>query len=163
MARAVVVDILWSAAVAVVHTYIITVYALSGVVVRLLVSNGLPVAVGDGCYRAAEDVGRILDTLDNHSVGIANGDDSISEDVGLVCNLLDTATKCIGYGDDGIAQNIDLDSIYTGNATIVVGVFNYLITKNIGIATTSILLCGGVLAHKSYDCQYEKSCSLHNG
>ena len=51
------VDILWSVAVTVVHTYIITVYALSGVVVRLLVSNGLPVAVGDGCYRAAEDVG----------------------------------------------------------------------------------------------------------
>ncbi len=55
--RTVVVDILWSVAVAVVHTYIIAVYALSGVVVRLLVSNSLPVAVGDGCYRAAEDVG----------------------------------------------------------------------------------------------------------
>ena len=50
-------DILWPVAVAVVHTYIITVYALSSVVVRLLVSNSLPVAVGDGCYRAAEDVG----------------------------------------------------------------------------------------------------------
>ena len=57
VARAVVVDILWPVAVAVVHTYIITVYALSGVVVRLLVSNSLSVAVGDGCYRAAEDVG----------------------------------------------------------------------------------------------------------
>ena len=57
VARAVVVDILWSIAVAVVHTYIITVYALSGVVVRLLVSNGLSVAVGDGCYRTTEDVG----------------------------------------------------------------------------------------------------------
>ena len=154
MARAVVVDILWPVAVAVVHTYIIAVYALSGVVVRLLVSNSLPVAVGDGCYGAAEDVGRVLNALNNCSVGITNGDDSISEDVGLVCNLLDTATKCVGYGDDGIAQNIDLDSIYTGNATIVVGVFNYLITKDIGITTTSILLCGEVLTHQSCDSQY---------
>ena len=106
--------------------YVVFVEVLCGVVVRLLVANGMSVAVGNGCYGA-------------------------SEDVGLVSNLLDTTTECVADSDNGIAEHIYLYAVYASYAAIAVGVFNYLITKDIGITTSSQILCGYILACK---CDY---------
>lgn len=131
--------------------YVVFVEVLCGVVVRLLVANGMSVAVGNGCYGASEDVGRVLYALNNNSIGVTDSDNSSAEDVGLVSNLLDTATECVADSDNGIAEHIYLYAVYASYAAIAVGVFNYLITKDIGITTSSQILCGYILACK---CDY---------
>ena len=57
VARAIMVDILWLISQVKVNMYVAFVEMLCGVVVRLLVANGMSVAVGYGCYGASEDVG----------------------------------------------------------------------------------------------------------